>query len=84
MDGCRLPDVRADRSQGRTEVSGLVQHELPVARRETEDRQFWIGQQVGAPIVTAIALLPGPVNGPQRTCRTGFVKSKMFTSSPTR
>src|SRR5262249_48836905 len=38
--------------------------------------QRWGDQQVGAPIVIAIASLPGPVNGPQSTCRTGFGKEK--------
>lgn len=38
VDGCRLPNVRANRNQGRNKVGGLVQHELPVARGEAEDR----------------------------------------------
>src|SRR5919201_5621417 len=51
----------------------------PAVRLNTTQR--WTGQQVGiGPIAITIAWLPGPVNGPQSSCSTGFGNRKALSS----
>src|SRR5262245_26856328 len=50
-----------------------------VAPSKVNTAQLCGDQQVAAPIVTAIAVLPGPVNGPHRTCMTGSGRRKLLS-----